>query len=214
MGLTKIFISYAEEDSTAAMRIAEDLARAQLTTWRYEVQGRRWMDFRQDIEQHINEAQWFCLLDSRHSRASKYVKEECESAKALERQGHLRLAICMIEADGSWRGVELFEGHNFIPYLDFFTDYDKAIAQLCELFESNYVPFSTVPRDIDFRIEIYRCDLNIQQRQDLIDDYALFRKAYEENHDAEDAEVFLRPIIRKCDRLGAKVMAPYLALGV
>jgi hypothetical protein len=78
-----VFISYAEEDNSMAMRIANDLKSAKLEVWRYEINGRKAVDFRDDIKEHIDKAQWFCLIDSAHSRASRYVKDECLYAYTL-----------------------------------------------------------------------------------------------------------------------------------
>ena len=208
-----VFISYAEEDGNLAMRLHEDLERLRFVVWRYEAHGRVGVDFVEEYRQQIEATQVFCLIDSPHSRKSYFVKEECLLARELEeKRGLPQFVSCSENRSNRWRKKELFEGQNRMTYIDF-TAYGRGIRDLCEFLGVNYSPFSKIPRDLDFREEIYGITgLDWRDRQKLIDDYAYFRIKFEE--DKRLAESLLVTINARCADFNIQIISPYLALGV
>src|SRR5688572_2720842 len=107
-----VFVSYASEDAAVARRVHLELERsAAVRPWGFKENGRFGENFKQEFEERIRETQYFCLLDSPHSRQSDWVRYEC----GLSRASNAKMLVCRV-ADYP-RGhpslqTELFEGHN------------------------------------------------------------------------------------------------------
>lgn len=209
-----VFLSYASSDGIVAMRICEDLRRSGLRVWRYEADRRIGVDFQREFEERIRESRWFCLLDSKAARSSQYVMKECQIMR--ERQaiyGRPDLVICVVKkAIEEWRKTELFKGQNRLSYIDF-TDYDTGIQELCRYLEIIYCPDFRVPRDLDFKKELFDSKIPKHEIKWLVDFYADFRRKYQTHKEA--AEKCLWVIIDRLEGLNAtEVVSPYFALGV
>ena len=201
-----VFLSYAEEDATTARRVYLALERSGLVrAWGYKESGRPGVDFREEFEAQIKACQYFCLLDSPHSRASRWIAIEC--GLALQSSG--QMVICRLADPGS--GGELFDGHDLRRAIDF-ANVETGIRHLFTFLQITYNPWSPIPRDRDFEEEVFRAGLNVDRAQELFDLYREFREHFA---DLEFAEALLRVIIRKCQAYGARdVVSPSLALGV
>ncbi|HYL74819.1 MAG TPA: tetratricopeptide repeat protein [Bryobacteraceae bacterium] len=203
----QVFLSYADEDAVVARRIHYALTRAQVPVWGYKENSRIGVDFREEFRARILGSHYFCLLDSRHARASAYIKEECE----LAHQGKAIRIVCRVDTDVE-KSMELFEGQNYLTAIDF-ANFERGIHRLCEHIGIAYTPGFRLPRDQDFAREVFESGLlEVEYVQELNDLYHEFREHYT---DPEFAEAQLRIVIRKCQRYGAKtVVSPILALGV
>lgn len=209
-----VFVSYASSDGVVAMRISEDLRRSGLRVWRYEADRQIGVDFQREFEERIRDSRWFCLLDSKAARRSQYVMKECQIMR--ERQaidGLPDLVICIVEpAIDDWRKTELFEGQNRLSYIDL-TDYDTGIQELCHYLEITYCPDFRVPRDQDFKKELFASKIPKHEIKWLVDFYAEFRRKYQTHK--EVAEKYIWVLIDKLECLDATdVISPYFALGV
>jgi tetratricopeptide (TPR) repeat protein len=214
----KIFLSYAEEDSTTAGRVFSDLQRFQVEVWGYTECGRYGVNFREEFETQIRQSSYFCLLDSPAARQSRWIKEECRLAAALRetpnagvRQIMVVCSLATVTEGAEWRHTELWDGQNLNKALDF-SDYDKGIRELFRFLEIAYTPWSSLPRDQDFTNEVHAANIGRQRTQELFDFYRQFRESFS---DSDYAEALLRVVIRKCKVYKAEpVVSPALALGV
>lgn len=207
----QVFLSYANEDAVIARRIHQALARTRLPVWGYKEDSRLGVDFRQEFREQIRLSRFFCLLDSRYSRASAWIKTECELAQEV---GAVRV-ICRVETVplGEEPSVaELLKDQNFIMAIDL-TDFNPGIRRLCRHLGIAYSPGFGLPRDQDFEREVFESGLDdVNRVQELNDLYRDFRENYA---DSEFAEAQLRVVIKKCQRYGAtNIVSPVLALGV
>jgi len=209
-----VFVSYASSDGVVAMRIYDDLRRSGLRVWRYEADRRIGVDFQREFEEKIRESHWFCLLDSQAARGSEYVMKECQIM--LERRaidGRPDLVICIVQPGvEGWRKPELFDGHNRLSYIDL-TDYDIGIQELCHYLGIIYCPDFRVPRDLDFKNELFASRIPKHEISRLVDLYADFRQKYQTQREA--AEKCLWVLIDRLECLDVtEVVSPYFALGV
>lgn len=105
-----LFISYSSRDSAIAMRIFHDLTRHGLNVFLYEEKARIRKNFQDEIFQAIDHAKYFCLIDSTHARASKWVKEECQKAIShIEKEQFIR---SVVEPIGIWQDTNQLQGEN------------------------------------------------------------------------------------------------------
>lgn len=214
----KIFLSYAEEDSTIAGRLFADLRRFQVEVWGYKECGRYGVNFKQEFETQIRESSCFCLLDSAAARQSVWIKNECMVAAELRGTSDASvrpiMVVCSLAAineGAEWRDTELWDGQNLHKAFDF-SDYDRGIRELSKFLEIAYMPWSSFPRDQDFTEEVHAAHIGRERTQELFDIYRQFRESFS---DADYAEALLRVVIRKCQVYKAtSVVSPALALGV
>lgn len=215
--MSSVFLSYAEEDGTLALRVQEDLAGAKLQVWRYERDARIGVDYRQEYRSQIESASFFCLLDSPAARRSPYVREECELARKLEAvNGQPSFVSCLAakqpDSDVEAASNELFPGQNTIQYLDL-ADYERGIRRLCRHFGCVYVPRFHLPRDLDLEREVFSAGLQNWQVESLLEMYRRFRALYGDDRRLAAAQLEL--LVRQCEDLGARpVFSPRIALGV
>jgi tetratricopeptide (TPR) repeat protein len=222
-----IFLSYATQDGSIAMRVYNDLLRAKLiasdpqdgrlAAWRYEKDGALSADFEIEFAAKIRSAQFFCLLDSSRARRSEYVRRECTIARdGYATAGHPQMVVCTVQprdqAEGEWWSTELFERQNFLRCIDL-TDYDRGIRRLCEHLGAVYVPGFEIPRDKDFEREIFTAQLNPSDVEALLDMYANFRTHCSPPYTIAQAQLLV--LIARCQALHADgVVSPRIALGV
>ncbi len=212
-----VFLSYAGEDGTCAMRVYDDLGRSGLKVWRYERDGDVGVDFTSEYRDAIQNARFFCLLDSSHARRSDHVQEECKLAISHAiTQETPKLVPCLIEpipnSGADWTTTELFPKQNQRTHIDL-TDHEKGIKRLARHLGAVFYPGWEMPRDRDFEQEVYDLHLQPDQTQNLIDLYTKFLDLYES--DLELGEAQLRVLIQECAGLHAtNVISPRIALGV
>lgn len=209
-----VFFSYAEEDSDLAILIHNALGQAKVDVWCYQVDGKKGALITDELRKEITKAQYFCLLDSSHSRKSNFVREECRLAREVSAvRSDFRMIVCLIEKAGDWRNEELFEQQNSRSYIDF-NDYENGMAELYIALEI-YTPFCSVPRDEDFRIEIEKCKLPVLHKSKLASLYTAFTSSYADNRrDVREAEVILKILMDNCTGLGVNMITLHIASGV
>lgn len=209
---TKVFISYSKEDSTFANRIREDLINSRILAWCYEPDGEPNIQFPQEIEARIREADFFCLIDSPRARSSRWVQRECEIASSVAAVSERPcFVVCCMEEGQDWKEPELFPGHNERRYFDF-TDGRSAIRELCLSLGVNYQAPYSLPRDVDFRDELERTPIGVAERQRLIDHYRRFQVKRQTAPDV--AEAYLKIIQTESEDLAIGLTSPTLALAV
>jgi len=214
--MKSIFLSYAKPDGGFAKQIYDDLRRSGIDIWGFEADGQVGIDFVKQFTSQLQNRGAFCLLDSRHARASKWVQKECDLALACQRKNpafdFLPCLIQPIESGSEWHQKELFMGQNRRSYLDL-TQYDTGIRKLCRHIETIYVPYSDVQRDRDFWTEIQALGLDRKHLQEMEEIYSRYRNTRSDH--PESACRWLNELIEQLDALGAEtVLSPRLALAV
>jgi tetratricopeptide (TPR) repeat protein len=217
--LNDVFLSYAEEDGATALRVDDDLTRADLKVWRYEKDSRKGSSIPDEVRDWIGHSRFFCLLDSAWARKSAYIREECAFALALiGRSDKLSFLVCLVQprkaASGhEWWMEEAFEGQNVRSYIDL-TDYGRGIKELTRCLEVPYFPRFELPRDHDFENEVHAAGLRYDEISEMVGMYSDFRRFYQEGR-RDIAEAQLRVLIHRCERWKVTgVISPRLALGV
>ena len=214
--MTAVFLSYAGEDALEGVRIHNDLSRTGLNVWGYAQDSRLGVDFQIEYREHVQQTDFFCLLDSAAARESPHVRDECRLA--IERYRTDRKPVMLIgriqrnvEPPFDWTNSELFDGHNRITYVDL-TDYDRSIRRLCKEMRAVYRPQFELPRDLDFEAEVFKA-VAPEQVENLIFQYLNYRRRILDA--PEIAEAQLRVLVDGLERAKARtVIAPKLALGV
>jgi tetratricopeptide (TPR) repeat protein len=222
-GMKTVFLSYSSKDSAFALRIFRDLSRSGLKVWHFESDAEKNTDFRVTIRKRIEASDFFCLLDSPHSRISEYVQYEVgiafEFAKnRIDRT--FRISICCLYSDGDWRQHELFEDHNFWTYFDFqvLDTYDQkakyfaAVRGLCQEFHVEYEPWTSIPSVRDFEKELLTTPISLLERKVLLEDFQTFWFRYEQ--DSPNILHRLEIFVDDCRRLGVYLPSPLIAFGV
>jgi tetratricopeptide (TPR) repeat protein len=209
--MTRVFLSYAEEDASLARRIHIALADSgTVSPWGFKENGRIAENFKDEFEDQIKSSEYFCLLDTPDARKSRWIKDEC----GLARRSVTKVVVCRavdFSLTPEALEQELFEGHNLQAAVSFL-DYNNGIRQLFKFFQIIYSPWSAVPRDQDFDKEIWKAGLAPNVAQELVNLYREFREHFA---DPDFAEALLRVVIRKCDLAEANdVVSPRLALAV
>lgn len=205
-----VFLSYAEEDALPARRLYQTLKRSDVDVWGYKEDGRVAANFRDEFEERIRTARYFCLLDGPPARRSPWIRHECSVARAAS----TIMVVCLLakysEAD-SWAQEELFDDQNLTRAIDL-TNWDSGVQELCRFLQIVDRPGWGVPRDRDFEREVFDSGLDVARVQELINLYRDFR---ERSGDSESSEYLLRVVISKSRLYGAvNVVSPRLALGV
>ncbi len=211
-----VFFSYAEEDSSIARRIYDDLGRAGFNVWRYQEDGKKGVNILQEVRESIEKARYFCLVDSPHSRESDFVREECQLAREVASvKGYSKfIIICLVEEIGEWRKKELYEGQNLIGYIDL-TDYENHIVELYEFLGKSFTSLLSVPRAEDFEGELKKFNIPERSKRVLVDLYTSFGSIYAgEKSDTEAAEHILNALKSQCKSYGVNMITPQIALAV
>jgi tetratricopeptide (TPR) repeat protein len=210
-----LFLSYAEEDNSIAMWIYQDLKQTGVAVWRYEEDGEIGVNMLKEVRENIEKSRYFCLLDSPHSRKSDFVRLECMIALEVgARKPDFQLIICLIEKEGDWKKEELFKGQNLTTYINL-VDYKNGMVKLCNVLEKCFIPWLSVPRLEDFKEEIGSCEIPIKRKQYLAELYSSFGDSYNNaKGSAGAAESLLNALIVECEKYGANIITPHIALGV
>jgi hypothetical protein len=128
METPRIFISHSSRNRRRAERLANALK-----AWGADVWYAPWEilvghDFVEDIYDGIRECDYLAILLTRHSVASKWVKEELNRAKVKQiRDNKTFILPLLYEKD-----VEIPEPIKTIQYADFTRDYEKGIVQVLQ----------------------------------------------------------------------------------
>jgi len=111
-----------------------------------------------------------------------------------------------------WWTDELFTKQNQHAYIDL-TNYELGIRRLCEHLGVVYFPASLIPRDQDFREEVFSAGLKCNYVKELVEMYTRFRDEYSTRPSI--ARNWLINLIARLDDLQASiVVSPRIALGV
>ena len=65
-----VFLSYASEDQSFALKVYNDLTYARLEVWRYQADSQVGVDYVSEYSSQIKQSKVFCLMDSRAARQS------------------------------------------------------------------------------------------------------------------------------------------------
>jgi tetratricopeptide (TPR) repeat protein len=207
-----LFISYTSEDSAVAIHLKNDLSRAGVSPWCYELEGEVGEDFLREADEKIRSADVFCLLDSAAARNSTWVRHECKVAHAvMQERGKPRMVVCLLQKEGPWREEQLFERHNYVRYINL-TSYDNGLGSLCAFLGIDKPATLKLPRGPDFSEELTHEKIKAKDRYDLLDQYERFCECMDAARDT--AEAILRALMHRCRELGARTISPSLALAV
>ncbi|MGQ9625809.1 MAG: toll/interleukin-1 receptor domain-containing protein [Anaerolineae bacterium] len=123
----KVFISYCEEDSQFAYRLAEDLRRLGFQVWIAPESVRPGEDWVDAIERGLKESSHMLVVLTPAAVKSSWVKKETNIAIAMERQGFMEvipLDVEPCEAPFLWRSYQT---------ASFRRDYDSGLSQLANI---------------------------------------------------------------------------------
>lgn len=129
-----VFISYAREDSDIANTIENELSSHRLSIWRDVHALRAGENWKTAIDHAINNVDFFILLRSAYSAASKWVKYELsEAARICQKPGMLRAIIPILtstEARVLFEEVDEFRSLGAYQQRDWSTK--KSPEQFCD----------------------------------------------------------------------------------
>ncbi|MCC6725777.1 MAG: TIR domain-containing protein [Saprospiraceae bacterium] len=226
-----VFLSYAVQDSAIVRQIYDDLRRANIKVWEFRHDGERGVDFVSEYKEKIENAEYFCLIDSPWARKAEHVKSECEFA--IEREsvrGYPKILPCRICPSGSWdKGSEVFYRQNRRVWIDF-SNYRVAIKELCAQLGGEFVYQPEKARDEDFLEEMRSLKLFTNNRDEIItvgewqslkenyEQYTLSRdnaKVGNRKNQIKLGILFLQKILIICEsNKNIKLISPYLELGI
>ncbi|MEQ1745938.1 MAG: TIR domain-containing protein [Saprospiraceae bacterium] len=215
-----MFLSYASADSHLAMRIYDDLTRSGLLVWRYEKDSKKGTDYQDEYLAALRAADYFCLLDSPHARASAEVKIEIlKGWNEFSSTG--RFLVCLVANPGKWRKKKSV--FNKITYFDLAPRdaddnfdqhgaYEKAVAQLVEKMGKRFIPWAFQPWVGDLEAEFFHtapARLSVEEKEILLADFKSANFHWQ-NGELEKAESRLKLLSNDYAHLG--LISPGLLL--
>lgn len=218
-----VFMSYSWKDLPMAMRIYADLVRCGITVWRDEFSAEFSKTYKIEIEKALQKCDGLMLLDSRNSRRSQYVQDECSwlSTEPEWRYGSKKIAVCLIDnLEKTRQEPELFTGHNLIKHFDFsgnaLYDNDRAyfmgITALCRFWGATFVSRYPDSTGKDFEDELSKVTIKDVDRNILLNEYRLIQDrlacAFPNTHRRLDL------FVQECDQLLVDCPSPRLQLAI
>lgn len=129
----KVFISYSHKDKVFVDRLALDLKSKGMDVWVFEKKIKVGESIIQKVEEGIARCDYFCLVISRHSVNSNWVKREYRTALNKQLSSGTTPTILPILI----QDVELPELLKEIKYADFLRDYSSGFNQLLDAIEKH-----------------------------------------------------------------------------
>jgi hypothetical protein len=129
--VTRVFLSHSEEDAAFAQRLRGDLARSGFNVWFDEDAIGGGESIIDSIASGLDACDSLCLLNSRHSRLSRWVKHEVEQFYSRTLSSHDQRTIVVLRLDDS-------EIPHYLRHLKHisFVDYTIGLRELVECLRS------------------------------------------------------------------------------
>lgn len=218
-----VFFSYSWKDQAIAMKIFYDLTRSNISVWRDQVNAEKTdFNFLESIFKVIDNATYFLLIDSPHSRTSFFVSQEIQYfLKKQAEDSNKKLILCLVgNQEETHQTAELFYQQNYRNFFNFsgikvydtHKKYRNSITQLIENLGGNFVPWTDLPDGKDFEDEISATKISDEDRKSLISDFDTFKLRYQNNFPNLDRR--LLTLIDDCKNMGVSSITPYISLGV
>ena len=127
--LSRVFIGYAHEDKTAAIKLYEDLKSAGLDVWIDEKSLLAGQDWRAAITKAIRESRYFLAISSRNSESKKgFVQKELHIAlEILDEFPDSDIFIIPVRLDESELSQEKLRS---LHRVDMFPDWQEGIEKI------------------------------------------------------------------------------------
>ncbi|MBL7798617.1 MAG: tetratricopeptide repeat protein [Saprospiraceae bacterium] len=163
------------------MRIYDDLTRSGLLVWRYEKDSKKGINYQDEYLAALRAADYFCLLDSPHARASREVQKEIrEGWKKFSRTGCF--LVCLVAKSGEWRKGAAFTKITYFDLaprdagdtFDQHGAYEKAIGEMVQKMGRRFVSWAFQPWVGDLEAEFFHtvpAQLSVQAKEILLADF-------------------------------------------
>ncbi|HUW94621.1 MAG TPA: toll/interleukin-1 receptor domain-containing protein [Anaerolineae bacterium] len=128
-----VFITYNHKDKEFAERLALELVRRDIKVWKDSWRIGVGDSLVQKIQQGLEDVRFFCVIFSRNSLQSEWVKRELTAALLREIEDRKAMILPVVIDDSK---LPLFVRDKF--YADFRGDFDDALAELLAVLLPHY----------------------------------------------------------------------------